>query len=587
VLRGGAPSPSSDQYALGALLFRLATGRYPVEAETLEELLAAHERGVAAPMQALGSIDRRLARAIGRSLAPVPQHRFASARAMSDALADIVDPGRVTRPRLVRGAVAFAGVALVAGVVAGWVVTSQRSPIRYAAFRPPAEPDLLRASGHVVGSERAGGVGWETCGVGDVDGDGFGDFLVSETSFSGALRAQGRVTLYAGGPDGPSLIPRWRALGRTAGSEFGGQICGAGDVNGDGFADVLVTERHFERAHRSVGAVFLYLGSARGLAPEPAWSAEGEVSGASFGRSLAGLGDVNADGFGDVLVVEPTRSHRFPEEGAAHLYLGSRAGLARAPAWTVYGGCEGAYLGLYAGRAGDVNGDGFDDIVLGVPHWNRPATEAGAIRLYFGGPSGPHPNPDWTVEGRKEHESLGWIACGAGDVNGDGFDDIVAGAPFHQSGGVVARGRASLYPGGPNGPGPRPKWSTEGVSSFGRYGYSAAGLGDVDGDGLSDFAIGAPFHSDSEEEKAVGYVAVFRGDRRSVSRSPAWSFAPGMAGATAGSGLGAAGDLNGDRRADLLVGEGGFAREFTMQGRVTVFLAGAAPARSARPDRGP
>ncbi|MCB9652499.1 MAG: FG-GAP repeat protein, partial [Deltaproteobacteria bacterium] len=103
------------------------------------------------------------------------------------------------------------------------------------------------------------------------------------------------------------------------------------------------------------GAAFLYLGSAGGLSAVAAWSAESDQASASFGSSVASAGDVNGDGYDDVVV----GAHRYDNgqfgEGAVFLYLGSAAGLSATPAWTAEADRGGAWLGSTVASAGDVN----------------------------------------------------------------------------------------------------------------------------------------------------------------------------------------------------------------------------------------
>jgi hypothetical protein len=109
----------------------------------------------------------------------------------------------------------------------------------------------------------------------------------------------------------------WTAESNQAGASFGSSVASAGDVNGDGFSDVVVGARNFDNGEADEGRAFVYLGSATGLATTPAWMAESNQTNALFGTSVAGAGDVNGDGFSDVVVGAPNFDNSETDEGRA------------------------------------------------------------------------------------------------------------------------------------------------------------------------------------------------------------------------------------------------------------------------------
>jgi hypothetical protein len=129
------------------------------------------------------------------------------------------------------------------------------------------------------------------------------------------------------------------------------------------------------------GQALLFLGSASGLGGAPAWSVAGGVAYTDLGMSVASAGDVNGDGFSDVIVGAPNATVTKTYEGQALLFLGSASGLGGAPAWSVAGGVTYTDLGMSVASAGDVNGDGFSDPLVGDPD----AAEIGAAHVWFGG----------------------------------------------------------------------------------------------------------------------------------------------------------------------------------------------------------
>ena len=131
-----------------------------------------------------------------------------------------------------------------------------------------------------------------------------------------------------------SPVPSWTMESNQSNAYLGGHLQTAGDVNGDGYSDVIVAATAYDNGQTDEGRVFLYLGSASGLT-SASWSAEGDQAGAAFGTAVAAAGDVNGDGYDDVLVGASSRDNGQTDEGQVFLYLGSPSGLATMPAWSV------------------------------------------------------------------------------------------------------------------------------------------------------------------------------------------------------------------------------------------------------------
>ena len=153
-----------------------------------------------------------------------------------------------------------------------------------------------------------------------------------------------------------------------------------------------------------------------------------------MGASVAGAGDVNGDGVGDVIVGMP--NYFFDDVqtdlGVAHVFFGTRIkGPPLKPSWSIAGASGGAQLGAVVGSAGDLDGDGLSDIVITAPGINLGEQGEGAVFAYLGTPTGPAKDPAWFVEGNQANTRLGTSAATAGDVNRDGFSDVVMGAPNH------------------------------------------------------------------------------------------------------------------------------------------------------------
>ena len=199
-----------------------------------------------------------------------------------------------------------------------------------------------------------------------MNADGYSDVIVGAIGYDNGQPQEGRAFLYLGSSSGPASTPAWTALGHTDFAQFGRSLASAGDVNGDGYSDVIVGAYQYSDVEGSEGAAFLYLGSASGLASTASWSAEGNQWNANFGESVASAGDVDGDGFSDVIVGAHGYSFAASAfEGAALVYFGSSSGLAATASWIAAGPAPVSGLGFCVAGAGDVNGDGFADVVVG------------------------------------------------------------------------------------------------------------------------------------------------------------------------------------------------------------------------------
>jgi len=250
--------------------------------------------------------------------------------------------------------------------------------------------------------------------------------------------------------------------------------------NGDGYPDVIVgSDKH--NADR--GKVSVYLGGGSGYAGTPAWSGTGENAGDLFGRSVADAGDVNGDGYGDILIGATAYGST---TGKVYCYYGSDAGLGANPGWSVTGETANLYLGRSVAGAGDVNGDGYSDVIVGASGYNG---DAGRAYVYLGSSSGLLSTPQWTGTGGSAEENFGRAVSGAGDLNGDGYADVIVGAGFY-GGYASATGKVYMFHGSATGVVSAAAWTSVG-SGTEKYGIAVNGEGDVDGDGFGDAVIGS------------------------------------------------------------------------------------------------
>ena len=361
---------------------------------------------------------------------------------------------------------------------------------------PSASPDLILTSpSGTNGFSSEFGYGLST--QGDWNGDGYKDVLIGDSTYGGT----GAAWIYPGSPSGLSSVPVWHALGEAASCcGYGLAVAFVGDVNGDGFSDVLVGNPYFNNYQ---GKVYLYLGSATGASTEPAWTYTGDQALAGLGVPIAGAGDVNGDGHADVIVGERgwVNPKRKDGGGKAMVFLGSTAGLAGQPAWAVTGTGDSQY-GHAVSSAGDVNGDGFSDILVGDSYADVVKGKSntivgvnrGRVFLYLGSVAGPSTTASWSVTGDQDSAQLGDVVIGAGDIDGDGFSDVIITAP-HRSETVVDQGRIYAYRGSAAGLSSLPFWIVDGPAQdyAGNLGVTVAS-GDENGDGHSGVLLGFPHY---------------------------------------------------------------------------------------------
>jgi MYXO-CTERM domain-containing protein len=369
--------------------------------------------------------------------------------------------------------------------------------------------------------------GYSVASLGDVDGDGSDELIVSANGWSDIGAA------YVYDLTGTPLYVTHTTIIGASDDELGISVAGAGDVNGDGYDDVIVGAYGYLGY---TGRALIYEGSASGLATTASVTFTGSAVEDYFGKSVAGAGDVNGDGYDDVVV----GAYGHGTYGTAYVYDGSRTGPSTTPTTTIDGLSTSYYLGNLVAGAGDVNGDGYDDVLIATT-----GAYPYKINVYQGSATGTRTTATTSIQ----ESTVVTAIASAGDVNGDGYDDIVVGCSGYSS----SKGQAYLYDGSAGGVSSTAASTLTGETTSSYLGQAVAGAGDVNGDGYDDVVVGAYGYSSSK-----GRVYVYHGSSSGLGTSATTTVTGDTAADRLGYAVSGAGDMNADGYDDVVVGATGY-----------------------------
>ena len=464
------------------------------------------------------------------------------------------------------------------------------------------ELSAIQMSGFVLNgaafNDQSGG---SVSGAGDVNGDGLDDIIVGAYGVNGS---NGASYVVFGKSDGDGGIVELSMIaedddndgfvlnGASGGDRSGRSVSDAGDVNGDGLDDIIIGAHLADGLNgEDSGASYVVFGKASGGAVELSDIAEDAgfvINGVALndqsGRSVSGAGDVNGDGLDDILIgafqAEPDGDgiEEDDNRGASYVVFGKTDGgvvelsmIDNNTGFVINGAATGDISGGSVSGAGDVNGDGLDDILIGASDANG---NRGASYVVFGKASGGavelsdiDDDDGFFINGANRNDSSGGSVSGAGDVNGDGLDDIIIGAIDASPNGNRNSGASYVVFGKTDGRAvglreiggdDNDGFVLNGVDEGDQSGRSVSGAGDINGDGLDDIIVGA---REANGSSGASYLVFGKSDGNAVELSLIEELGIGgfvingvNADDQSGVSVSGAGDVNGDGFDDLIVG---------------------------------
>ena len=474
---------------------------------------------------------------------------------------------------------------------------------------PPTVIDLvniLPSEGFIIQGDMPGDqAGNSVSNAGDINGDGIDDFIIGAPrgddggayagevyvifGKAGATRANIDLTNLAAS-DGFIIV------GDTARDTAGYNVSGAGDVNGDGIDDLIIGAPNGDNGGYNAGEAYVIFGKAgatranidlTNLAASDGFIIVGDTVNDKAGHSVSSAGDINGDGIDDILIGAFAGDDGGYDSGEVYVIFGKAgatradidlSSLAASDGFIIVGDQAGDVVGWSVSDAGDVNGDGIDDLVVGAQLGDAGGSNSGQAYVIFGKTGATRANIDltslaasdgFTIVGDAANDRAGWSVSSAGDVNGDGLDDLVVSALLSADGGTYAGVAYVIF--GKTGAtranidltsfSASDGFKIIGDAAFDQAGRSVSGAGDINGDGIDDLIVGAPYGDDGNNAAGEAYVIFGRAgatraniDLTNLTSEEGFILQGDDVGDHAGNSVSRAGDINDDGIDDLLVG---------------------------------
>ena len=435
-------------------------------------------------------------------------------------------------------------------------------------------------------------IGFAVSNAGDVNGDGIDDVIIGAAEAGGFLPTGEAYIVYGGtnlaNIDLSTLTSAQGILieGDFIGDSTGFSVSNAGDVNADGIDDVIIGAPFGDNGGLDAGEAYIVFGGNNltnidldTLTPMQGVIIQGDRNNDNAGVSVSAAGDVNGDGVDDVIIGAPAGDNGGPNAGEAVIIFGGNnlsdidlTNLTSTQGITIQGAMDFGEAGFSVSNAGDVNGDGIDDVIISSIQADNGGTSAGEAYIIFGGNnltdidlSTLTTAQGITIQGDAAGDGLGVFTSSAGDVNGDGIDDVIIGANLGDDGGTDA-GEAYIIFGGNNLSNidlstltPTQGIIIQGDAANDQLGLGVSAAGDFNSDGIDDIIVGAPGGDNGGANAGEAYI-IFGGSNLSNIDLSTFTAAQGIiiqgdaAVDLAGFSVSAAGDVNGDGGNDVIIG---------------------------------